>query len=181
MTNRIVQIENYLPPVVREVDVFQQIATAQNPEFNLLQSRIVQTFSERFIQTATEYGVKRWESLLLISPKVGETLEQRKERILTYLNIKTPYTWRMLENMLVAYLGDGNFKLRYDNEQTKLFLTLNWLSYYAYADIELLFNNVLPANIIFDMDYNADAGNMQLDAIFYVGGKLTMNRTIFIK
>lgn len=181
MANRIVKIENYLPPVVREVDVFQQIANAQNPEFNLLQSRIVQTFSERFIQTATEYGVRRWEQLLLISPKAEETLEQRKERILTYLNIKTPYTWRMLESMLAAYLGDGNFKLKYDNELTKLFLTLNWLSSYAYADIESLLGKVLPANIIFEMGYTTTAGNLQLEAPLYFGGRLTINRTIFIK
>lgn len=181
MASRTIQIENYLPPVVREVDVFRQIAKAQNPEFNLLQSRIVRTFSERFIQTATEYGVKRWESLLLISPKVEDTLEQRKERILSHLNIKTPYTWRMLENMLGAYVGNDNFKLRFDNEQTKLFLTLNWLSFYAYDDIELLIKNVIPSNIVLDMRYANSIDKLQLDVPVYIGCQFAINRTIFIK
>lgn len=179
--DRTIQIENYLPSVVREVDVFQQIAKAQNPEFNLLQERIVRTFSERFIQLATEYGVKRWESLLLIPQDKSLTLQQRKERVLTYLNIKTPYTWRMLENMLNAYLGEGSFTLKYNIEQTKLSLTLNWLSSYARYDIESLFEKVFPANIVLDVHYATDAGKLSLDIPVYIGCKTTMNRTIYIK
>lgn len=175
--DRTIQIENYLPSVVREVDVFQQIAKAQNPEFNLLNERIVQTFSERFIKTAGEYGVRRWESLLLIPSDNNSTLEQRKERILSYLNIKIPYTWRMLENMLSASLGNGNFKLKYDNELTKLSLTLKSTHY----DIESFLEKVLPVNVIFEVNYNNTVENLFFTTPVYYGGNLTLNRTIFIK
>ena len=179
--DRTVDIVKYLPPVLKEVDVFQQIAKAQNPEFNLLQERIVRTFSERFIQSATEYGIKRWESLLLIPSTDELTLQQRKERVLTYLNIKLPYTWRMLENMLNAYLGEGNFVLKYNVEQTKLSLTLNWLSSHARSDIESLFHKVFPVNIVLDIRYNQNIGDLKFDVPVYIGFKMTMNQTFFIK
>ena len=179
--DRTIQIENYLPSVVREVDVFQQIAKAQNPEFNLLKNRIVQTFSERFVQTASEYGVRRWESLLLIPVDETLTLQQRKERVLTCLNIKTPYTWRMLENMLGAYLGEGNFSLTYNIEENKLLLKINWLSSYARRDIESLFKKVLPVNVVFEIKYFEDSKKISIDVPIYFGGDTTINRVIYIK
>ena len=179
--DRTIQIENYLPSVVREVDVFKQIAKAQNPEFNLLKDRIVQTFSERFIQRATEYGVRRWETLLLIPIDETLTLQQRKERVLTHLNIKTPYTWRMLENMLNAYLGEGNFVLTYNIEKNKLSLKINWLSSYARRDIESLFEKVLPANVVFEISYFENTKVLSIDIPIYFGSDTTINRVIYIK
>ena len=101
------------------------------------------------MQDATEYGVKRWEKILNISPENGDTLETRKVRILTYLTVKLPYTWRVLEQMLVGLLGEGNFTMKLNNDTATLKVVLSLETTQAQVtDIQTLLARVLPENLV---------------------------------
>lgn len=143
---REIDIRNYMPPVVRDTDEFQQIAAAENPEFNELQKCIMQILQDAFVQDATPNGVRRWEANLGITPAVGDTLAARKERILTYLSIKLPYTWRVLEQMLTEYIGD-TFVMEYRNDYGQLILHTDLISDDKVQTINELLERVLPENI----------------------------------
>ena len=153
---REIDIRNYMPPVVRNTAEFQQIATAENPEFNNFQACIYQVLQDSFVQDATEYGVKRWENILNISPENGDTLETRKERILTYLNIKLPYTWRVLKQMLISLLGEENVEMKLNNETATLTVAVALDTTEAQIEaVEQLLGRVLPQNLVTEM-YWAD-------------------------
>lgn len=145
---REIDVSDYMPPVVRDTDEFKQIAAAENPEFNELQKRIAHIKLDSFVETATEYGVSRWESILNITPVSGDTLEARKTRILTYLNMHRPYTWRVLKQMLVPILGgEDKFVMDYVNDMGKLLLHTDRIDESTLASITALLERVLPQNI----------------------------------
>lgn len=93
---REIDLGNYLPPITKETKEFKEVVKTENPEFNLLRGYIEDAFDDQFIMDATEYGVKRWESILKIYPGTTDTLLNRKYRILVYLNRKIPYTYLSL-------------------------------------------------------------------------------------
>lgn len=153
MDNRIVAIENYWAAVIRDSAEFKQIASAENPEFNKLNECIRRMLEDTFIKDATEYGVSRWETILKIVPDVNDTLEDRKIRILTQLNIRLPYTWRMLKQMITSFVGENNFTMKYFNDISKLDIRINVTSESQYNTVLTLLNNVVPQNIVVDLGY----------------------------
>lgn len=148
MEIREVKIEEYWPLIVKNTVEFGQIAAAENPEFNRLAKCIYQVLQESFVHDATEYGVKRWESILGINPASGATLDDRKATILTYLSVKVPYTWRVLKQMLVPVLcGEDKFVMEYLNDEAKLVLHTDRLNDAMLATVSDLLERVLPQNI----------------------------------
>lgn len=148
MEIREVKIEEYWPLIVKNTVEFGQIAAAENPEFNRLAKCIYQVLQESFVHDATEYGVKRWESILGINPASGATLDDRKATILTYLSVKVPYTWRVLKQMLVPVLGgEDKFVMEYINDESKLVLHTDRLNDAMLATVSDLLERVLPQNI----------------------------------
>lgn len=153
MDNRIVAIENYWAAVVRNSGEFQQIATAENPEFNKLLECIKRILQDAFIYDATEYGVGRWENMLKIVPEINDDLETRKTRVLTYLSLQLPYTWRVLRQMLNSFVGENNFTMKFINDTSKLIIKVNIKNDSQYETIMTLLKNVVPQNIIVDLGY----------------------------
>ncbi len=153
MDTRIIEIEKYWADVVRNTAEFQQIANAQNPELNTLAQCIQRILQDAFINDATEYGVERWEKMLKIAPALTDTLETRKVRILTYLSFKTPYTWRTLEQMIVSYVGENNYTMNYVNDTSVLTIRVRTDDINQFELIGTLLKEVLPQNIIVDLDY----------------------------
>lgn len=153
MDTRIIEIEKYWTDVVRNTAEFQQIANAQNPEFNTLVSCIQRILQDAFINDATEYGVERWEKILKIAPALTDSLETRKIRILTYLSYKTPYTWRTVERMIVSYVGESNYTMNYNNDTSILTVRVRTNDINQIELIGTMLNEVLPQNIIVDLAY----------------------------
>ena len=151
MENRVVAIENYWAAVVRGTDEFQQIAIAENPEFNKLGEYIRRVLQDSFIHDSTEYGVKRWEKMLNIVPEKTDSLEDRKIRILTQLNLQLPYTWRTLQQMIASFVGDGNYEMNYINDYSKLIIKIKVDSDSQYTTVLNLLKNVVPQNVVIDL------------------------------
>lgn len=143
---RQVTIEEYWPLIVKNTAEFGQIAAAENPEFNMLAECIYRVLKDGFIADATEYGVERWEKIIGISPTAGDTLDDRKARILYYLSVKLPYTWRVLKQMLTDYIGDA-FVMEYVNDEGKLVIHTDRISDDKLQTIQDLLERVLPKNI----------------------------------
>ena len=153
-TKRIVDINTYWAEIIRDTAQFGQIAVAENPEFNRLADCIFRALEDSFIHSATEYGVKRWESMLQIAPSSGETLEERKARILTYLNLKLPYTWRVLKQLIEGIVGEGNVELNLDNDTQTLTVYFNENVDNSISDtIDALISRVVPMNLVVKCDY----------------------------
>lgn len=152
---REVRIEEYWPLIVKNTAEFDQIAAAENPEFNNFLKCIYRALKDGFILEATEYGVERWEKMLGISPATGSSLDDRKAAILNYLSVKTPYTWRVLKQMLVGILGEDKFVMGLNNDTQELHLTFAMAVSETPMDVvEQLMERVLPMNLVVKYDYD---------------------------
>lgn len=124
MSYRVVDIKDYWSPVVAESLEFTLIADAENPEFNYLWEKIYGLVDEYFVRTATEYGVRRMEKILNITPLATDTLNQRKDNIIWKLNLKIPYTMTFLKNILASMVGEENRYVEHDNDTQTLIVRI---------------------------------------------------------
>lgn len=97
---RTVDLTAYLPPFLREYAENGETLEAENPEFNVLWAAQNAVLDNCFAATADEYGISRFEKLLAITPKAGDTIEDRGGRVLQMLQIPLPLTFRYLEAWL---------------------------------------------------------------------------------
>lgn len=154
MEIREVKIEEYWPLIVKNTEEFGQIAVAENPEFNKLAGCIYQVLQDSFVRDATEYSVGRWENMLDLTPENGDTLDDRKARILTCLNIKLPYTVRVLRQMLIGLLGEDNFTMNINNDTATLTVAVSLdTTESQIAEVESLLDHVLPRNLVTEMEW----------------------------
>jgi len=79
-------ILNHYPPVIKQIKEIQQIAKAEDIEFSRLNNSINEVIKNMFVFTANETGVQRFEKLLGIRPKAGQSLDDRKIYILSMMN-----------------------------------------------------------------------------------------------
>lgn len=168
-------MDKYWTSVVKGIGEFQQIATAENPEIDELKGCLTRLLNDSFVKDATEYGVKRWESILNIIPGVDDTLDDRKVKILSLLNMTLPYTYKMLEGVVESILGADNYKM-YIRGYT-LTLEADFKSDNEYHDILNLFDNVVPKNLIVVMK-PLSTDYVEFDGTFYFDTGLVGNQDI---
>ena len=151
MSSRIVDIKEYLPPVVSETLEFTVIADAENPEFNYLWEKIYGLVDEFFIKTATEYGVSRMEKILNIAPLAGSTLTERKDILIWKMNLRVPYTMRFLKNILTSLVGEENRAVEHDNDtQTLTIKVKDGLT--DLAQLRKNLEKIIPENLILKLE-----------------------------
>lgn len=138
---------NYLPPYMQEYMEIRGIMQAEQPEIDDLWSSMETVFANQYIHDATEYGVKRWESMLDISPKDTDTLDERKFRILARLNQELPYTLTKLKEMLTVLCGADGFSINLNAAQYHIEIVLALGNHGNYLEVERLMGNMIPANM----------------------------------
>ncbi|OOM82339.1 hypothetical protein CLPUN_03080 [Clostridium puniceum] len=146
---RIIDVSKYLPPIVRDTENFKDIAKAENPEFNvLLNTNIKDAFNNQFVEDANESGIKRYESIVKIHPKASDTLEDRNAAILLKYNQQLPYTYRTLENKLIALYGIDGFKLGLKNNEYVLNVEIFSSKWNMFDTTIDNFREIIPCNLI---------------------------------
>ena len=90
--DREINLLNYLPYEIRKYKDYQVITESENPEFQQLFEISQVILDESFIQSASEYGVSKFEHMLKLYPRDGDSLEVRKTKLLIWWNNQVPYT-----------------------------------------------------------------------------------------
>lgn len=170
MNDRIIEIENYWTRIVRDTAEFQQIADAENPEFNTVLKCLYNILKDGFINDLTENGAMRWEKILELPVSSTATLEERKVRILTYLSIRRPYTIRVLKQMITNLLGEDNFELSIDNDAQTLRIVMPNDVLSKLDQVKELSNRVIPQNLAVEYDsYPLPIGYTRLEYLESTG------------
>lgn len=153
---RNVNLTSYLPTFMKEYKGPVEALTAENPEFDTIWAAVDRVFNNRFIATADEYGISRFEKMLGISSAADEPLEIRRRRIQNrWFNI-TPYTVRTLRQKLAEMIGEHNFYIVMDADNCyRLILTIYFTSKIQLEEVEYLLSVMVPANIVTDIIYES--------------------------
>lgn len=139
---------NYLPLFVQN---YAEIATIMNAEQVSVEEAwkdAENVINDQFVVDATENGVKRWESILKITPKATHTLDERKFYILARLNEQLPYTLETLRNMLSFLCGEDGYTLKLNANNYVLTIKLALSNEHNVEAVEKLLVRVVPANLV---------------------------------
>lgn len=143
------KINDYLPKVLQPILEFQQINSDLDVELNNINTLIKDIEKEVIVQTATEYGIKKWENALGIIPSDSDSLEVRRFRIINILTSKLPYTIRWLRSKLTEIVGaESGWTLNIDNNNYTITIVLSGLDTKLMLEVEKQLRNAIPSNMV---------------------------------
>lgn len=142
---------DYLPDILKNIkDIKLILNDCEQPEVNALWDNVDKTLNNQFIPTMDIDGIKRWEKILKLKPKLDLSLDERKFTILSKINSELPYTMRMLENKLKSLVGENNYETFLYNNNYTLKVLLNLKAEQSFNDVVTLLNEIVPANMIIE-------------------------------
>jgi hypothetical protein len=143
-----VDLLGYWMPLLKELKEFKEIAKAEEPEITLLLNSIDNTINNMFIETADEYGISRFESMLGIFPEDSATLEERRFNVMVKWNDKLPYTEEALRGFLSVLCGEDGYVLSIDYNNYEITVKLGLESQNSYEEVQSLLDRMAPANLV---------------------------------
>lgn len=152
MSDKIVNLIEYYPEFLQEVNEYKAITNAQNPEFNLLYKRLSSLDNNLLPGSAELHGIEMYEKWLNIPSNNYLTLDERRGNILAKLNETLPYTEIKLQKMLAAICGWGHFTYKRTGAYVQVLLdpTVGDKGVSVYR----LLDRVLPLNLYFEVILN---------------------------
>lgn len=143
-----IKINNYLPKALQEIKEFQAINENLDIELNNISSLISKIKTETIVETATEYGINKWEKILGIISLDNESLEVRRFRIINILTSKLPYTLKWLKMKLTQIVGsESGWTLNVSYVDYTITITLSGLDTNLMLEVEKQLRNSIPANM----------------------------------
>lgn len=141
-----VYLLQYLPPFMQQYLEMQKIISTEEAELQNAVNEYDKMLNNQFILTADETGVKRFEKFMSIVPSVGDTLEERKTRIISKWNDSLPYTFRKLIEALNVLCGEGNYTIEHDFANYEMHLNVS-MSGQNLKQLDKVLFDMIPANI----------------------------------
>jgi hypothetical protein len=111
--------DELLPPVykkIKDVYAYARSLDTELREFLIYAKRILDNF---FIQRCDLQTIEYWEELLNIRLYGDETIDERRQNILLYLNNSSPTTEPYVRAVLTRLFGEENYSLYFDVERNK--------------------------------------------------------------
>lgn len=139
-----------LPPIYREVQDYQQICTSEKAEFDLLAGSVEVVQRNFFFQTMDEDSVAQWEKVFhIVAVPEKESLEFRRQRVMTRIATRPPYTLGFLYQKLDELIGAGGWtcSITYPLYELRIATSAKDQSYYD--EVTRLINQIKPAHIVF--------------------------------
>lgn len=146
----LVPLENYVPTIYKGVKEIEALIKSEDCLFDILISIVDKEYARMFIQTCDEIGVQRFEQILEITPDPSiESLDFRKQRLLTRCNSTLPYSTIWFRIYLNAVLGQHNYELNIDYKDNIIKLYGYLLDYSWAREARLVIQETKPCNMIF--------------------------------
>lgn len=149
---------DYLPPFLREVRELRAIGAAVDVQASELCTQAVQLAENQFIGAAGLTILTRWEHILGLAYNPVFMLEERRQQILSRLQMQSVVTLEKLTDMLDR-LTNGDAMVTMDYARCLLTIRVALTSKYSFNNVANLLHDVVPANIVIDLSllYNSHA------------------------
>ena len=145
------QLIDYLPEVLKTYEEFAEIMRVEQPQVEAVWDALDSLMKEGFLDTQTQIGAGKWESILDIRPKNTDTLEIRNFRIHGKLVESLPYTERTFCKMLAALCGQDGYTYALDKEHFSLSIKVALTSKKLKDEVDSLADRIVPANLLLDI------------------------------
>ena len=142
------RINDYLPKILQDILELKKTNESLDVELENISNNIDTMNKETIVATATLYGIKKWEKVLGINPKEGESLDVRRFRIQNILTNKLPFTYRWLVNKLKEITGsESGFTLDISYDDYEITIVLSGLDVDIMAEVQKQLRIAIPANM----------------------------------
>jgi len=174
---REVDLVSYLPQFMQSYNEPVATLEAENPEFDLVWTATDKVLKNRFIATADEYGISRYEKMLGIYPSSEDTLESRRSRVQSKWFNTIPYTWKILLQKLTVLCGDSDFSISHNFDVGyTLYIDTDLELYGQVEELESIINTMIPENIVVESQ-NSIPCNIK-GAVLFGGGVCFINQFV---
>ena len=145
-------LHSLLPPFYREIAEYQQVCDAEKAQFSRTADSVRVIGQNFFVQTMDADSVQKWEQVLHIRAKpLTETLSFRRQRILSRLCTRPPFTLAFLYQQLDTLLGVGRWTCRVDYPAYLLTIGTHVEDKLHREELIHMVNQIKPAHIVFGM------------------------------
>ncbi len=146
MKNKLI---NFLPPCISEIEEFNEIMNAEDLLLQNIEEKQKDILHENFLETATAYGIKKYEAMFKINPDLlNEDLEFRRLRLKNKRLDRIPFTYRFLCNKLDNLFGEESYKLKLINDIYTLNIEINTFDWSIFNEIADNFRYIIPCNMV---------------------------------
>lgn len=96
---------------LRDIYEIREIMDTETIELREIQVEMLRVFNNFYIQTADDETLKEHERILGLAISPNDTLDDRRNRIISRYQLTIPYTTPLLKEYLNSWLGIGNWNL----------------------------------------------------------------------
>lgn len=136
------QLPGWFKPVLEYIAIMRAYGTSLGAADGTVQ----RIHDNDFIQSADEQTLRYWERLMSLPYKAGDTVEYRRQRILTALNQSVPYTFFDLRDDLQSLFGD-DYTLDVNPQEMWIKITTSSDRYGAVSLLRELIAKRVPAHL----------------------------------
>lgn len=142
---------NYLPDFMQDMKEVKILLSAEDTDLEALKIDVENVFKDQYFLEATENGLKHYEEMFGIVPKLTDTLETRRFRLLARFNESLPYTEISINKQLETLCGKDGYSIEVVFEEYRVIAKVSLTRKALFDEVKKLLDKVLPANLILDL------------------------------
>ncbi len=142
----------YLPPFLREYYEFKQLCKSGDIEVSSIDKAVDWNFDSAFISDCDATVLSKYERLLGIIPTSSQSLETRKNKVLSQWNTIASMTLPQFVSKLQGYCGKDNIYV--DTSREQFYQLVLWLNIHE-VDVPIIKDFVdtwLPMNVNYTLN-----------------------------
>lgn len=147
---------HWLPKHLAEMTEWQEICKAYDYLLAKAFADVDEIQANQFFDSLTEIGCLIWERLLGISVTEGETLEERRQAIISYFAGDLPYTENKLRETLNSLAGADNVKLAVTQSTYEIKVDLTISAPSVISNVQDIVYKMRPSNMVVRICINYD-------------------------
>lgn len=148
---REVDLLSYIPDFLKEYEEMSALQKVLQTEIQRLENGTEELFDNQFIASSDITSIKRYEKMLDIQPLAGDTLADRRFKVLSKWNRIIPYTKVTLRQKLSVLCGEDGFTLEISPQKV---ITVRVLlkSKKSFYEVKEMLEEFVPCNMVIDLD-----------------------------
>lgn len=144
------KVSEYTPHIYKGFQEYEEIVRVSDELLDDLEAAIDDLKSNQFIVSANEEGVSQYESMLgIVANPSTETLEFRRQRLISRLSTMPPFTIKFLRSKLSEILGADKFNAYVDYTNYTIYVESAAENQVWFNEVMITMTNIKPANMIF--------------------------------
>ena len=164
-------VKEYWPSFISEIKEFKEIDIAENVELDELKSSFKKMYENQFFSTMDEATILRLEKIAGINPLASESIEIRRNRLISLFFNSYTFNRYWLECKLNATLGKGKHKHNIEDDMLDLMTSTDEIDSIKSLRREL--RKDIPANMDIKIGLERKSENQMNMGVVARVGKIT--------